>query len=67
MFTVYCLNIKLVLEKGPVAKTKLSSRARKLKRRQKSCLLFVYSAGPGSLKERQKVVNCLLFWHDREV
>ena len=67
MFTVYCLNIRLVLEKGPVAKTKLSSRARKLKRRQKSCLLFVYPAGPGSLKERQKVVNCLLFWHDREV
>ena len=66
MFTVYCLNIKLVLEKGPVAKTKLSSRARKLKRREKSCLLFVYPAGPGSLK-RLKVVNSLFIWQGWEV
>ena len=55
MFTVYCLNIKLELEKGLVAKTKLSGRPRKLKRRKKSCLLFVYLAGPGSLK---KVKSC---------
>ena len=34
----------------------LSVRARKLKEMQKSCLLFVYRAGTGSLKERQKFV-----------
>ena len=38
----------------------LSVRARKLKEKQKSCLLFVYPAGPGSLKERQKFVFCCL-------
>ena len=37
----------------------LSVRARKFKRKEKSCLLFVYPAGLGSLKERQK--SCLLF------
>ena len=36
----------------------LSVRARKLKEKPKSRLLFVYPAGPGSLKERQKFV----FW-----
>ena len=34
----------------------LSSRAGKFEREAKSCLLFVYPAGPGSSKERQKVV-----------
>ena len=37
----------------------LSVRARKFKRKAKSCLLFVYLAGLGSLKERLKVVYCL--------
>ena len=37
----------------------LSVRARKFKRKAKSCLLFVYLAGLGSLKERIKVVYCL--------
>ena len=30
------------------------------KREAKSCLLFVYLAGPESLKERLKVAYCLL-------
>ena len=34
---------------------------------QKSCLLFVYSARPGSLKERQKFVNVCLFGRARKV
>ena len=37
----------------------LFGRARKFKRKAKVCFLFVYLTGPGSLKERQKVVYCL--------
>ena len=44
----------------------LSGRARKFKRKAKSCLLFVYTAGPGNLKEA-KSYNCLFIWHGREV
>ena len=45
----------------------LSGRAGKLKRKDKSCLLFVYQAGPGSLKESPKVVNCLFIRQGQEV
>ena len=38
----------------------LSVRARKFKRKSKSCLLFVYPAGPGNLKKGQKLfIVCL--------
>ena len=37
----------------------LSSRAGKFERKAKSCLLFVYQAGLGRLKEGLKVVYCL--------
>ena len=47
-----------MLEKGPEAKTNLSCRAGRLKKAI-SCLLFIYLAGPGSLKERQKKLNVL--------
>ena len=42
-------------------------RARKFKRKAKSCLLFVYLAGPGSLKERQKVVYCMFIRQGQKV
>ena len=45
----------------------LSVRARKLKEKQKSCLLFVYLAGPGSLKVRQKFVFSLFIQQGQEV
>ena len=45
----------------------LSGRARKLKRKAKGYLLFVYPAGLGSLKERQKVVYCLFMRQGEKV
>ena len=51
MFTVYCLNIKLELEKGPVAKTKLSGRPRKLKRRKKKLFIVCLSGRAGKFKK----------------
>ena len=47
----------------------LSDRAGKFKRRanKKIWLLFVYPAGPESLKERQKVVYCLFIWQGRKI
>ena len=45
----------------------LSGRAGKLKRKDKNCLLFVYQAGAGSLKESPKVVNCLFIRQGQEV
>ena len=45
----------------------LFGRARKFKRKAKSCLLFVYLAWPGSLKERQKVVYCLFIRQGHKV
>ena len=45
----------------------LFGRARKFKRNEKSCLLFVYLAWPGSLKERQKVVYCLFIRQGQKV
>ena len=44
-----------------------SDRAGKLKRKDKSCLLFVYQAGPRSLKESLKIVNCLFIQQGQEV
>ena len=37
------------------------------KRGAKSCLLFVYLAGPESLKERLKVAYCLFIRQGQEV
>ena len=45
----------------------LSGRAGEFKTKAKICLLFVYRAGLGSLKVRQKVVNCLFIRQGREV
>ena len=45
----------------------LSVRARKFKRKAKVCFLFVDPAGPGSLKERQKVVYCLFIRQGQKV
>ena len=52
-----------VLDKGPVAKTKLSGRAGKLNKEGKK-LFIVYPAGPGSFKRGKKVV-CLI-WQSRK-
>ena len=49
-----------MLEKGSVARTKLSSRAGKDIRKAKQCLLFFYPAGQEILKGKQKVVYCLV-------
>ena len=53
---VYCLFIRQLKRGNMLLIGYLSVRARKLKEKQKSCLLFVYPAGTGSLKERQKFV-----------
>ena len=53
---VYCLFIRQFKRGNMLLIGYLSVRARKLKESQKSCLLFVYRAGTGSLKERQKIV-----------
>ena len=45
----------------------LLGRAGEFKRKTKNCLLFVYLAGLGSLKVRQKVVNCLFIRQGRKV
>ena len=45
----------------------LFGRARKFKRKAKSCLLFVYLAWQGSLKERQKVVYYLFIRQGQKV
>ena len=45
----------------------LFGRARKFKRKAKSCLLFVYPAGPESSKERQKGVYCLFIRQGQKV
>ena len=44
----------------------LPCRARKFKRKAKSCLLFVYPTGPGNLKEA-KSFYCLFIWLGQEV
>ena len=51
---VYCLFIRQFKRGNMLLIGYLSVRARKLKEKQKSCLLFVYRAGTGSLKERQE-------------
>ena len=56
-----------VLKKGTEARTKLSRRAGKLKRKAISCLLFIYLAGLGSLKDRKKIVYCLFIQQGLEV
>ena len=48
MFPVLISSLVGSVQKGPVAKTKLSGRAGKLKKKKAK---FVYPAGPRSLKE----------------
>ena len=51
---VYCLFIRQFKRGNMLLIGSLSVRARKLKEKQKSCLLFVYPAGTGSKKRKAK-------------